>query len=163
MYGNPNPYFMPNPYQNMANTNLNNSVERLKEMRDTIDKQLQNVQQTPQQVPIQQNFNITPPNTSDIYTKKVKSRDEANSLAVIQDTIFIDLDNDKLYFKNIANDFKEFDLKEVIILDEKDLKIKELEAKLREVEENAKRDDRKDIRDDKSTNDSKSNARATTK
>lgn len=111
------------------------SAQRLQRMRDEINDQLAQMQQQP--VPqIQQTF-ITPPTSNsqmDIPAKWVNNYDEVKSMTVYVSTIFMDKNKSRFYMKDEKGDIKSFDFIEVEELDEKDIKIRELENRIKELE-----------------------------
>lgn len=117
MYGN---NFYPQYYQ-----------QELLNMRDRIDKQLQQTQAQPQQnqVPITQNFQLAPnQNTNGI--KYANSIEEVKKELVFADTLFVNKEYSILWYKNASGDVKTYELKEIVEMDEKDRKIAELTNKL---------------------------------
>lgn len=126
-----------NPYNNQL------YINDLQAMRDKIDRQLQQVAQTQPmqpQSPITQNFQIAPNQQNSNGIKYVSTVDEVKKELVFNDSIFVNKEFTLLWFKNASGDIKSYGLKEIIELDEKDVKINELEAKinmlLKEKEEN---------------------------
>ena len=115
----------------------------LQNMRDRIDRQMQQVGQvSPSQTPqINQNFQLAPSNNSVKYVNNLA--DVENEL-VFSDTLFVDKNFTTMWFKNAAGDIKTYELKEKIVIDEKDQKIAELMNKIaileREVNNNAGND-----------------------
>lgn len=111
------------------------SAQRLQRMRDEINDQLVQLQQ--QSVPqIQQTF-ITPSPTNsqmDIPARWVNNYEEVKSATVYVPTIFMDKNKPRFYMKDEMGSIKSFDFAEVEELDEKDLKIRELESRIQELE-----------------------------
>lgn len=116
---------MYNPY------NQNMYMQDLQNMRDRIDRQMQQISQ-PQnnhQAPITQNFQIAPnQNTNGI--KYVDNEEQVKKELVFADTLFVNKDYTLMWLKNTSGSIKTYELNEVIELDEKDRKIADLEAKL---------------------------------
>lgn len=117
---------MYNPYGNQM------YMQDLQGLRDRIDRQMQMVNQnqpqaqTPQ---INQNFQLAP-NQTNQGIKYVNSIDDVKKELVFGDTLFVNKEYTQLWYKNASGEVKTYELKEIIELDEKDLKIKDLEAKI---------------------------------
>lgn len=117
---------MYNPYGNQM------YMQDLQGLRDRIDRQMQMVNQnqpqaqTPQ---INQNFQLAP-NQTNQGIKYVNSIDDVKKELVFVDTLFVNKEYTQLWYKNASGEVKTYELKEIIELDEKDLKIKDLEAKI---------------------------------
>ena len=115
-------------------------------MRDRIDKQLQfyqnqaqnHIQQPP---PITQNFQIAPNNQNQSGVRYANSIDDVKKELVFSDTLFVNKEYTQLWFKNALGDVKTYKIEQVIELDEKDLKIKELMAKISELESEKNKDE----------------------
>ena len=115
-----NPYFNQQYQQDLIN------------MRERIDRQLQQSQNPPQMqqpVPITQNFQLAP-NQNQNGIKYANSIDDVKKELVFTDTLFINKEYTKLWLKNALGEIKTYNLEEVIELDEKDRKIAELTAKI---------------------------------
>lgn len=117
---------MYNPYGNQM------YMQDLQGLRDRIDRQMQMVNQnqpqaqTPQ---INQNFQLAP-NQTNQGIKYVNSINDVKKELVFADTLFVNKEYTQLWYKNASGEVKTYELKEIIELDEKDLKIKDLEAKI---------------------------------
>lgn len=122
-------YYQPYNYQQQE------SAHRLQRMRDEINDQLVQLQQ--QSVPqIQQTF-ITPSpsnSQSDIPARWVNNYEEVKNATVYVPTIFMDKNKSRFYMKDEMGSIKSFDFVEVEELDEKDIKIRELENRIKELE-----------------------------
>lgn len=115
---------MYNPYGNQM------YMQDLQGLRDRIDRQMQMVNQNqPQATPITQNFQLAP-NQTNQGIKYVNSIDDVKKELVFVDTLFVNKEYTQLWYKNASGEVKTYELKEIIELDEKDLKIKDLEAKI---------------------------------
>lgn len=116
--------------------------QELLNMRERIDKQLQQVQTQPQQnqTPITQNFQLAPSQNQN-GIKYASSIDDVKKELVFTDTLFVNKEFTSLWFKNASGEIKTYELKEIVELDEKDRKIADLTAKIenleREMKENA--------------------------
>lgn len=121
-------YFSPYPYMQQEN------MQRLQRMRDEITDQLARMQQQPMPQ-IQQTFITPQANTpSDIPARWVDSYDDVKNSTVYVATIFMDKNKSKFYIKDETGSIKSYEFNEVEELDEKDLKIRELENRLKELE-----------------------------
>lgn len=115
---------MYNPYNNQA------YMQDLQGLRDRIDRQMQIANQNqPQATPITQNFQLAP-NQNSQGIKYVNNTDDVRKELVFVDTLFVNKEYSLMWLKNASGDIKSYELKEIIELDQKDLKIKELEAKI---------------------------------
>lgn len=115
---------MYNPYGNQM------YMQDLQGLRDRIDRQMQMVNQNqPQATPITQNFQLAP-NQTNQGIKYVNSIDDVKKELVFADTLFVNKEYTQLWYKNASGEVKTYEIKEIIELDEKDLKIKDLEAKI---------------------------------
>ena len=101
-------------------------MQDLQNIRDRIDRQMQQYQQNqqfmqPQQAPITQNFQIAPnqPQT-ELQCAYVNGIDEVKNTFVMKNGIFVNKELTNMWFKDVTGDVKTFELKEVIELDEKD-------------------------------------------
>lgn len=108
-------------------------MQDLQSMRDRIDKQLQQMQQInqPQQTPITQNFQLAPSQNSSI--KYAETIDDVKKDLVFGDTLFVNKDYTYMWLKNARGDVKTYEVKEIVILDEKDTQIKNLTAQIEEL------------------------------
>lgn len=108
-------------------------MQDLQSMRDRIDKQLQQMQQInqPQQTPITQNFQLAPSQNSSI--KYAETIDDVKKDLVFGDTLFVNKDYTYMWLKNARGDIKTYEVKEIVILDEKDTQIKNLTAQIEEL------------------------------
>ena len=130
MFG--NPYYTQQAYQ-----------QDLMNMRDRIDKQIQQAQipmQQPQQTPITQNFQLAP-NQNQNGIKYVNSIDDVKKELVFNDTLFVNKEYTNLWLKNALGEVKMYKLEEVIEIDEKDKKINELMAKIEHLESEMKKNE----------------------
>ena len=129
MYG--NPIYNSQMYQ-----------QDLQNMRDRIDRQLQQVQgiQNQQPTAINQTFQLSP-NQNQYGIKYVNSTDDVKKELVFADTLFVNKEYTQLWYKNASGDVKTYELREIVQIDEKDVKIANLTAQIEEMKgmiENAK-------------------------
>lgn len=98
---------------------------------DRLNSQIRELETLKGQIPmpITQNFQLAPSGSM----KYVDSIDEVEKSMVIGDTPFFSKDMSVLWVKNIKNEIKSYELKEIVKKDEKDLKIEYLEAQLEEL------------------------------
>lgn len=101
-----------------------------------IDNQIRELEAMKGQIPqpITQNFQLGGTNT----IKFVDSIDEVEKSMVVGDTPFFSKDLTILWIKNIKNEIKSYELKEIIKKDEKDIKIEYLEAQIEELKKGIK-------------------------
>lgn len=112
-----------NPYNNQM------YMQDLQGLRDRIDRQMQMANQNqPQTTPITQNFQLAPTQNNGI--KYVSSIEDVKKELVFADTLFVNKEYTLLWVKNTSGEVKTYELREMIVKDEKDLKIEELEAKI---------------------------------
>lgn len=126
---------MPYNYYQPYNYDTSAQVRRLQQMQSEISEQLAAIQQQPMPQ-IQQNFIAATPNAqhAEIPSKWVNSYDEVKTLQVYTATIFMDRNQPKFYIKDETGAIKSYQFEEIQELDEKDMKILELENKIRELE-----------------------------
>lgn len=116
------------------NYNSQYYMQDLQGMRDRIDKQLMQMQQVsqPQQIPITQNFQLAPSqNGSSI--KYVENIDDVRRELVFGDTLFVNKSYSTMWLKNARGEVKTYELKEVVIIDERDAQIKNLTSQIEEL------------------------------
>lgn len=105
-------------------------MQDLQGLRDRIDRQMQMANQNqPQTTPITQNFQLAP-NQNNQGIKYVNSIEDVKKELVFADTLFVNKEYTLLWVKNASGEVKTYELREMIVKDEKDLKIEELEAKI---------------------------------
>lgn len=115
---------MYNPYNNQM------YMQDLQGLRDRIDRQMQLANQNNQQpAPITQNFQLAP-NQGNQGIKYANTIDDVKKELVFNDTLFVNKEYTYLWYKNASGEIKTYELKEMIVKDEKDVKIAELEAKI---------------------------------
>lgn len=100
-------------------------------MRDAQNKlnQLHNPPQPQQQVPITQNFQLTP-SSGLSGIKYAEDVEEVKRQQVFGDTIFVNKEYSSLWLKSATGDVKSYELIEIVEKDDKDRKIDELMAKI---------------------------------
>lgn len=118
-----------NPYVSAYNPQasidrINNQIAELEKLK----------QQIPQQLPptnLTQNFQLAPNNNSAM--KYATSMEEVEKDIVIGDTPFFSKDMSIVWIKDIKNNIKTYELKEIIPKDNKDLQIEYLQAQIEEL------------------------------
>ena len=106
-------------------------MQDLQNMKDRIDRQMQQVQQSQfqqpmAQQPITQNFQLAPnPTNSDLESKYANSIDEVKNTFVMKTGIFTTKDFKTIWVKDVTGNIKTYETREIIELDEKDKKILE--------------------------------------
>lgn len=120
-----------NPYMN------NMYLQDLQNMKDRIDRtmqQYQHQQQQPQMQPITQNFQIAPQQAvSELEAKYATNIDEVKNTFVIKTGIFITKDFSTIWIKDVTGNIKTYKTEEIIELDEKDKQIQELKKQISEL------------------------------
>lgn len=108
-----NPYYMPEP-------------------RDRMERQqLSPTQTTPGN--ITQNFQLTSAPTYGSAFKYANTIEDVKQELVFGDTLFMNRDFTTMWLKNPSGDIRTFDVKEVVILDERDIEIQTLKNELEEL------------------------------
>ena len=118
-------------------------MQDLQNMKDRIDRQMQQVQQMnqnqmqqPVQQPITQNFQLAPnPNNNELESKYVNNIDEVKGIFVMKTGVFLDKELNNLWIKNTNGDIRTFELNEVIEADPKDVEINNLKKELERMKE----------------------------
>ena len=120
-----NPYGMPNAFNPQENIDrINNQITQLENMR----KQLQQPMQQPTN--LTQNFQLAPNRDLMRYANTI---DEVGKDVVTGDTPFFSRDMSVVWIKNTNGEIKTYELNEVVLKDEKDMKIDFLMAQIQEL------------------------------
>lgn len=119
------PYF--NTYSPQANIDrINSQIAELEKLKAQIPQNSQS-----QHPSINQTFQLAP-NAN--YTMRLANTvDEVNKEIVATDTPFFSKDMSILWIKNNKNEIKTYEMKEIVPLDSKDIKIQYLEAQIEEL------------------------------
>lgn len=118
------PYF--NTYNPQANIDrINSQIAELENMK----KQMS--QQSVQPTNLTQNFQLAP--NANYTMRFANTVDEVNKEIVTTDTPFFSKDMSILWIKNNKNEIKTYEMKEIVPLDSKDIKIQYLEAQIEEL------------------------------
>lgn len=106
---------------------INNQIAELERMKQQISTPIQ------QQMPtnLTQNFQLAPSNRETI--KYANSIDEVQKEIVIGDTPYFSRDMSVVWIKNSKSEIKTYELKEVILKDEKDMLIDSLQMQIEEL------------------------------
>ena len=118
-------------------------MQDLQNMKDRIDRQMQQVQQMNQNqmqqqqpVPITQNFQLAPnPNNNELESKYVNNIDEVKGIFVMKTGVFLNKELNTLWIKNTNGDIRTFELNEIIPQDPKDIEINNLKKELQRMRE----------------------------
>lgn len=120
------PYF--NTYNPQANIDrINNQIAELENMKKQINQQ----PMQPQHPSINQTFQLAP--NANYTMRFANTVDEVNKEIVTADTPFFSKDMSILWIKNNKNEIKTYEMKEIVPLDSKDIKIQYLEAQIEEL------------------------------
>ena len=124
-----------NPY------NPNYIMQEWQNMKDKIDRNMQNYQQVQnqfmqpqQQAPITQNFQIAPQtNPSELQSAYVNNVDEVRNIFMTKNGIFVNKELTSAWFKDTEGKIKTYSLIEVIEKDEKDVEIERLKDEINQM------------------------------
>ena len=113
-------------------------MQNLQDMRDRIDNQIRNYQQSQNQQPIQQpitqNFQLAPQtNSNELECKYVESIDGVKNTFVMKTGVFITKDFSTLWIKDVSGNIKTFKTEEIIEMDERDKEIYMLKKQIEEM------------------------------
>lgn len=118
------PYF--NTYSPQANIDrINSQIAELENMKKQMN------QQSMQPTNLTQNFQLAPNNQNGM--RFANSIDEVQKSIITMDTPFFSNDMSVLWIKNAKGEIKTFEMKEIVPLDSKDIKIQYLEAQIEEL------------------------------
>lgn len=122
------------PYSNPYN---NYYMQDLQGMKDKIEAQIRQLQQTPvqqSQPQIHQNFQLAPTTTSaELEGKFAENIDEVRNTFVMKTGIFVTKDFSNAWIKDVTGNIKTYKLQEIIELDPKEQEIIELKQELANV------------------------------
>lgn len=117
-------------------------AQELQGMRDRIDRQLQQMQQSQnqfmqqqQQPQIQQTFQLSNPNqgNSQFDGKFVENIEEVKNTLVLKNSLFLNKDMTKLWFKDAGGNIRAFTLQEELQVDENVVEINNLKQEVGEL------------------------------
>ena len=126
MYNNPyiNNYNPALGQQNM-NERIDNQIAQLQQMKEQLQKPI------PQPTNLTQNFQISPTNREVI--RYANSMEEVQRDMVIGDTPYFSKDMSVVWIKNTKGEIKTYELREIVVQDDKDIKIEYLQAQIEEL------------------------------
>ena len=119
-------------------------MQDLQNMREKIDRQMQQVQQMnqnqmqqqPTPTNLTQNFQLAPnSNSNELESKYVNNIDEVKGIFVMKTGVFLDKELNNLWIKNTNGDIRTFELNEVIPQDPKDVEINNLKKEIQRMRE----------------------------
>lgn len=121
-----------NPY------NTNFYLQDLQNMRDRIDRTIQQyhqnqIQQPQVQPPITQNFQLAPTQLGELEARYANNIEEVKNTFVIKTGIFITKDFSTIWIKDTTGNIKTYKTEEIIELDEKDKTIALLQKQIDEL------------------------------
>ena len=113
-------------------------MQELQSMRDKIDNQMKQYQQSqmqqPVQQPITQNFQLAPnPTNNDLESKYAENIEQVKNTFVIKTGIFVNKDFTTMWVKDVTGKIRTFSTEEVIEMDEKDREIFDLKKQIEEM------------------------------
>lgn len=107
---------------------INNQIKELENMK----LQFQNVPQQPPTTPsINQTFQLAPNSQNGVHY--ARDIEDVKKEIVIADTPFFDKDLSIMWLKNAKGEIKTYELKEMVIKDEKDMLIESLQMQINEL------------------------------
>lgn len=116
------------------------SIDRINSQIAELEKMKTQIPQQPvQQAPITQNFQLAPTNREVI--RYANSMDEVSKDIVIGDTPYFSKDMSVVWIKNTKGDIKTYELNEIVIRDEKDIKIQMLQEQINELKKGMVKDE----------------------
>ena len=128
------------------NYNPNNQfyMQDLQNMREKIDRQMQQMQQLnqnqmqhqPTPTNLTQNFQLAPnPTNNDLESKYVNNIDEVKGIFVMKTGVFLNKELNTLWIKNTNGDIRTFELNELVEIDPKDREIAMLKQEIEKMKE----------------------------
>ena len=130
-------------------------MQDLQNMREKIDRQMQQMQQLNQNqmqmqqpVPnVTQNFQIapTPNNNNELESKYANNIDEVKNTFVMKTGLFINKDLTTLWVKNTNGNIRAFQLTEIIEMDERDKEIMRLNNQIKELQQSLQKNNSNNI------------------
>lgn len=134
-----NPYMMnynPSINQQGFNERIDNEIARLQQMKEQIQKPVQ------QPTNLTQNFQLAPTNSHTM--RYANTIEDVERESVYFDTPFFSKDMSVLWIKGVKGDIKTYELTEIVQKDNKDIQIEMLQAQINEMKgmiENARAND----------------------
>lgn len=114
-------------------------MQDLQNMKDRIDRQMQQIQQQnqiqqPVQQPITQNFQLAPnPTNNELESKYANNIDEVKNTFVMKTGVFITKDFTNLWIKDVTGNIRTFKTEEIFEMDDKDKEILALKKQIEEM------------------------------
>ena len=109
-------------------------MQDLQNMKDRIDRQMQQIQQQnqqPVQQPITQNFQLAPnPSNNDLESKYANDIEQVKNTFVMKTGVFLTKDFNTLWIKDVTGNIRTFKTVEIIELDPKDKEILSLRKEI---------------------------------
>lgn len=126
-----------NPYSN------NMYMQEMQSMKDRIDRQMQQYQQSQnqlmqqqqQQPQIQQTFQLSNPNqnSNDFDGRYANSIEDVKNTLVYKNSLFVNKDMSKMWFKDVGGNIRIFGLQEEIHVDENVIEINNLKQEINDL------------------------------
>ena len=111
-------------------------IQELQNMRERIDGQLRQLQQSQiqQPQPITQNFQLAPnPTNNELESKYANNIDEVKNTFVMKTAVFVNKDYSNMWIKDVSGNIRTFNTVEVVEMDEKDKEIFNLKKQIEEM------------------------------
>lgn len=118
-------------------------MQNLQDMKDRIDKQMQQLQmqnqnqiQAQQPQAITQNFQLAPTqntNNNELESRYAENIDQVKNIFVIKTGLFVNKDFSTLWVKDVNGNIRTFTTEEIIEMDEKDKEIYTLKKQIEEM------------------------------
>lgn len=127
-----------NNFQNYPNNNQY-YMQSLQDMRDRLDNQIRNYQQSqaqqPVAQPITQNFQLAPQtnNNSELEGRFVDNIEAVKNTFVVKTGVFLTKDYSTMWIKGVDGNIKTYKTEEIIVLDDKDREILDLQKQVNEL------------------------------
>ena len=129
------------------------NMQDLQNMREKIDRQMQQVQQMIQnqmqpQMPtnLTQNFQLAPnPVNNELESKYANNIDEVRNTFVMKTGVFVNKDFTSMWVKTTDGNIKTYELNEVIQQEPKDVEINNLKKELQKMREMINYDNKSDV------------------
>ena len=144
-------------------------MQDLQNMREKIDRQMQQMQQLnqnqmQQQQPtptnLTQNFQLAPnPTNNELESKYANNIDEVRNTFVMKTGVFLNKELNTLWIKNTNGDIRTFELSEIIDIDPKDKEIAILKQELEKMKEMISNESNGNNTDNDGADESKKSAR----
>lgn len=127
----------------MYTNNSQYYMQNLQDMKDRIDKQMQQLQmqnqnqiQSQQPQAITQNFQLAPTqntNNNELESRYAENIDQVKNIFVIKTGLFVNKDFSTLWVKDVNGNIRTFTTEEIIEMDEKDKEIFTLRKQIEEM------------------------------